>query len=283
LPQEEVARNQRPVLDHFLRSHLPSRVLNDCAHPWVLYEQGVPNNMTQPGTSARMLLTASQSPTSILLLTIDIMAYSSKPWGYVIYRTTYTPESDSLWPRAINTINTYVAHFTLETLTEQNKESLYEEMISRLENIPIQDPALDGATYEDLRLHFATWLRTQDRRGEPGDRDLPLARSRTFLVIDQAALEKIANAPNPTDDGVDPRAVSRPCLIAVAAQHQEGRRLRPTRSARGPRNANEGKLFPGWMRVPIFTLHELWEANSERLDIIELCPSDFVDEPVWEP
>jgi hypothetical protein len=230
-----------------------------------------------------MLLTASQSPTSILLLTIDIMAYSSKPWGYVIYRTTYTPESDSLWRRAINTINTYVAHFALETLTEQNKESLYEETISRLENIPIQDPALGGATYDELRVHFASWLQTQDRRGESGDKDLPRARFRTFLVVDQAALEIIANAPNPTDIGVDPRAVSRPSLTAVAAQHQEGRRLRPTRSARGPRNANDGRLFPGWMKVPIFTLHEFWEANSERLDLIELCPSDFVDEPVWEP
>ncbi|THW35039.1 hypothetical protein D6D21_09326 [Aureobasidium pullulans] len=196
------------------------------------------------------------------------MAYSSKSWGYVIYRTTYTPEYDSLWPRAIDTINTYVAHFTLETLTEQNRESLYEETISRLES----DPRL-----------CARWGHTQDRRGESGDRDLPRARFSTFLVVDQAALEKIADAPNPADDGADPRAVSRPCLIAVAAQHREGRRLRPTRSARGPRSANEGKHFPGWMKVPIFTLHELWEANSERLDLIELCPSDFVDEPVWEP
>ncbi|THZ03648.1 hypothetical protein D6C95_03656 [Aureobasidium pullulans] len=194
------------------------------------------------------------------------MAYSSKSWGYVIYRTTYTPEYDSLWPRAIDTINTYVAHFTLETLTEQNRESLYEETISRLENIPIQDSALDVAT-----------------RGESGDRDLPRARFSTFLVVDLAALEKIANAPNPADDGANPRGVLRPCLIAVAAQHREGRRLRPTRSARGPRSANEGKLFPGWMKVPIFTLHELWEANSERLDLIEQCPSDFVDEPVWDP
>lgn len=88
------------------------------------------------------------------------MAYSSKSWGYVIYRTTYTPEYDSLWPRAIDTINTYVAHFTLETLTEQNRESLYEETISRLENIPIQDSALDVATYDNLRLHFTTWLQT---------------------------------------------------------------------------------------------------------------------------
>lgn len=148
---------------------------------------------------------------------------------------------------------------------------------------PIQDSALDGATYDNLRLHFTTWLQTQDRRGESGDRDLPRARFSTFLVVDQAALEKIADAPNPADDGADPRAVSRPCLIAVAAQHREGRRLRPTRSARGPRSANEGKLFPGWMKVPIFTLHELWEANSERLDLIELYPSDFVDQSVWEP
>jgi hypothetical protein len=211
------------------------------------------------------------------------MAYSLKPWGYVIYRTTYAPESDSLWPRAIDKINTYIAHFALETLTEQNKQSKYEDTISRLENTPIQDPALDGATYDDLRLHFASWLQTQDRRDESGDKDLPHARFRTFLVINQAALETIANAPNPADEGVAPCAVTRPCLIAVAAQHQEGRRLRPTRSARASRNQPEGRIFPGWMKVPIYTLHELWEANSERLDLIELCPSDFVEEPIWEP
>lgn len=211
------------------------------------------------------------------------MAYSSKTWGYVIYRTTYTPGSESLWSRAIDNINTYVAHFTLETLTEQNRETLYESTISRLENIPVQDPALDGATHDDLRLHFASWLQTQDRRGESGDRDLPRARYRTFLVIDQVALEQIANAPNPADDGVRARDLTRPCLIAVAAQHQEGRCLRPTRSARGSRNANEGLLFPGWMKVPIYALHELWHYNSERLDLIELCPSDFIDEPIWEP
>jgi hypothetical protein len=52
------------------------------------------------------------------------MAYSSKPWGYVIYCTTHMLESENLWPRAIDTINTYVAHFTLETFTEQNEEVL---------------------------------------------------------------------------------------------------------------------------------------------------------------
>jgi hypothetical protein len=106
------------------------------------------------------------------------------------------------------------AHFTLETLTEQGKQSGYEEMISRLGNIPIQDPALDGATYDELRVHFASWLQTQDKQDESGDRDLPHAHFSTFLVINQASLEKIANAPDPADEGVAPSAVTRPCLIA---------------------------------------------------------------------
>ncbi|KAG9695013.1 hypothetical protein KCU95_g4716, partial [Aureobasidium melanogenum] len=133
------------------------------------------------------------------------------PWGWVIYRTVYTPESDQLWPRAMDTINTYLACSLQKTLIESGLEEDYETMIAELENYWMDDASLfDQATFENLRTHFTSWLQTQDTEDEEGDKMLPCVRFWTFLVIDETNLKMIADAPDPNGNLVKASAKRAP-------------------------------------------------------------------------
>ncbi|KAG9558581.1 hypothetical protein KCU71_g6884, partial [Aureobasidium melanogenum] len=204
------------------------------------------------------------------------------PWGWVIYRTVYTPESDLLWPRAIDTINTYLACSLQKTLIESGAEEDYETMIAELENFWMDDASLfDQATFENLHTHFASWLQTQDTEDEEGDKMLPCVRFWTFLVIDETNLKMIADAPDPNSNLVKASAKRAPMIKVVSAQRDE-RRL-PGRTRRGPHNGEDGKMFPGWLNCRILYLRELWEKVDEYMALYEICPNDFEGEPLWEP
>jgi hypothetical protein len=168
---------------------------------------------------------------------------SVSPWGWVIYRTVYTPESDILWPRAINNINTYLAHNLQETLSWTNEGKNHAANMAKLENFWMSDISLfDQATIEALRVHFASWLQTQDTEDEEGEKNLPHVRFCTFLVVDQCTLHIIANAPDP-----EGRGARGPIIKVVSAQRDERTLDRAGGSSRGrgPRAEKEGQVFPG--------------------------------------
>lgn len=205
----------------------------------------------------------------------NIISSCLGPWGWAIYRTTYTPESDRLWPQAIDTIKAYLAHYTRRAF--KRDEGLYEAAMTGLDNTPIQDFSLDQATLDDLRLHFASWCQSQDHS------DWMDARFTTFLVVDQVALDKIARAPQPDDPKARARDRLEPYVLVVSAQHEAGRRLPSLTSARSGVPVQEGKVFPGYMKVSLSYLQELWEAVAEYRDVYDICPSAFDEVPEWLP
>ncbi|KAG9951319.1 hypothetical protein KCU85_g2781, partial [Aureobasidium melanogenum] len=209
--------------------------------------------------------------------------YVEPAWGWVIYRTVYTPESDRLWPQAKKAINTYMAHSLLQTLIDSRAEKDYEGLLAVLENLWMDDASqFDQATFEDLRVHFATWLQTQDTDDEEGDKLLPCVRFHTFLVIDETNLQSIAEAADPNDEASDIRAVMGPRIKVISAQ-RDARRLPEARSRRGPHNNEFGKMFPGWLNCQIVYLRELWEKVFEYRMLYEICPNVFEGDALWEP
>jgi hypothetical protein len=225
----------------------------------------------------------STSPQTSFDEPFDTAFASASPWGWVIYRTVYTPESDMLWPRAINTIHTYLAHNLRETLSWTNESRSHAANMAKLENLWMSDVSLfNQASIEDLRGHFTSWLQTQHTEDEEGEKNLPRVRFCTFLVIDQFTLHTIANAPDP-----EGRGARGPMIKVVSAQRDERRLDRAGGSGRGrgPEAEKEGKMFPGWLNCRILYLRELWERVDEYMSLYEICPREFADEegPVWEP
>jgi hypothetical protein len=182
--------------------------------------------------------------------------WEPQTWGWVIFRTSYTPESGLLWPKAISLIHDWLAHKTRLSLRKSHEEDDYEETMTRLENVLMEDPALGSTSFDQLRLRFTDWLTTQDTDNE----DVPLQRFKNFVVVDDPVLKSIKDAPRPDTQATGRQRLT-PYSKLVDAQHQHGTRLPPTTSARCGRGVELGKLFPGWMRVSIVDLREFCEES----------------------
>ncbi|CAD0097357.1 unnamed protein product [Aureobasidium mustum] len=196
-------------------------------------------------------------------------------------RTCYTPESEDLWANAIRLVHTWLDYKTRLALQERGEEEEHEEVMAQLDNVLIEDPSLENASFDQLRSRFATWLATQDTDNPDGNRYLPLQRFKEFIVLDSSALQSTKDAPSPDDRQAGAHARLAPYVKVVAAQHSDGARLAPTRTARSGQNVDEDRLFPGFMRVSIIELRLFWE-ESFSYDLLELCPRRFTDEPDWK-
>ncbi|KEQ64493.1 uncharacterized protein M437DRAFT_82516 [Aureobasidium melanogenum CBS 110374] len=152
--------------------------------------------------------------------------------------------------------------------------------MAQLDNVLIQDPSLENASFDQLRSRFAAWLATQDTDDPDGSKNLPLQRFKNFVVIDNSVLQSTKDAPSPDSRQAKASERMAPYVKVVAAQHLDGTRLPPATSARSGQNADEGKLFPGLMRVSIIELRLFWE-ESFTYDLLDLCPNNFTNEPDW--
>lgn len=88
-------------------------------------------------------------------------------YGFVIYRTTYTPETDDLWPRF------------QQRLWDRARHSIggskHPELIDNLVYTFVDDARLDGATVATLRTVFDLWRRSPEAQAEQ-----PRAQSPVF-------------------------------------------------------------------------------------------------------
>ena len=144
----------------------------------------------------------------------------------------------------------------------------------------VADAVTKVVAVAELELWVLEGADEGDTDDEEGEKNLPLQRYKNFVVIDDMALQSTKDAPKPENSHATAREKLAPYVKVVAAQHQDGTRLPPTTSARSGRNVDEGKLFPGYLKVPIIDLRFLWE-ESFTYDLLDLCPNNFTDEPDW--
>ncbi|KAG9519856.1 hypothetical protein KCU93_g7881, partial [Aureobasidium melanogenum] len=190
------------------------------------------------------------------------------------------PESEDLWPTAIRLVDARLDHKTRLSLRKYGEEDEHEEVMAQLDNVLIQDPSLENASFDQLRSRFAAWLATQDTDDPDGSKNLPLQRFKNFILTDNSVLQSTKDAPS--SDNRQAKASERmaPYVKVVAAQYLDGTRLPSATSARSGRNADDGRLFPGFMRVSIIELGMFWE-ESFTYDLLDLCPNNFANEPDW--
>ncbi|KAF3385189.1 hypothetical protein F1880_001823 [Penicillium rolfsii] len=199
---------------------------------------------------------------------------SSFPWGYMIYRTVYTAESDKLWPIAIDKL-AKVMNNSIDS--DLHAELRYKEPEDpEPEDPEPEDPEPDAdaerlvkeshkdvvfsdklfwdrASIEQVRRHFFEYLLASKGRGT--------GRFEGCLLIDERSLKSIVNSPDP-----------QPWLgRRWPKQHSHPWGFIGMVDGRYPENKYESN-YTGYMRVEILSLWSLYNEFCMK-DMQELCPS----------
>ncbi|CAI7662919.1 unnamed protein product [Penicillium discolor] len=105
-------------------------------------------------------------------------------WGYVIYRTTFSVESNTLFPGAIKCIEAYIK----QAFFQENKEYPINEpngIWAKHRSTIVQDPAqFNGVSLEAIRAHFEAWVNAQGMRDE-------WTKWRMCMIIDEESLQTL--------------------------------------------------------------------------------------------
>ncbi|KAB8278171.1 hypothetical protein BDV30DRAFT_156276 [Aspergillus minisclerotigenes] len=180
---------------------------------------------------------------------------SDFPWGYVIYRTVYTAESDKLWPLAMAKLTRFLNYEIEQDLrgrsecrgTDPRPEQLVQE--SHRDVVISDKQCWDGAGIEQVRQHFADYRR-KTKIGVYGGS----GRFEACIMIDERSLRSIIAAPDIEDRFRGAHA----CVGMVDGTYDPERK--------------DNQEYSGFMRVKIRVLWWLY-INLRSRPMEELCPS----------
>ncbi|OOQ84130.1 hypothetical protein PEBR_31877 [Penicillium brasilianum] len=122
------------------------------------------------------------------------------PWGYVIYRTTFTETSDQDWAVALEILDRY-CHAAIneskrvpEFRLQPNIDGIVAE---GYRNVIIQDPSLEGAPTDIIRKRHIQWV--EERGFELG---LGTPRFDFCIVLDARSIRSILASTEPDQPGM---------------------------------------------------------------------------------
>ncbi|KAE8396109.1 hypothetical protein BDV23DRAFT_144346 [Aspergillus alliaceus] len=126
----------------------------------------------------------------------DFLRFQESTWGFTIYRTTYTQQSDAAFPQIIDLITSYIKYkFYREfsDLQERNPDkvdkTVFDELWACYRPRIIDDTQFNDASIDFLRSHFESWVEKRNMR----DR---FPSYRMFIVIDEESFQTLLDAPN---------------------------------------------------------------------------------------
>ncbi|KAJ6031850.1 hypothetical protein N7540_002582 [Penicillium herquei] len=166
------------------------------------------------------------------------------PWGFIIYQTTYTPESEKFWP------------LVMERLTHELKDGIDceskrypndtrpEELVKEShKDVIISDLSRwNGSSIEKVREHFAEYLRKIKQEGSSEE-----ARFASCLVIDERSLQ------------------------SIIAEDDSNRFIGVVDGRYNPETKYDWPGYRGYMRVHLSALWPLYK-NFEYDTVDMLCP-----------
>lgn len=179
-------------------------------------------------------------------------------WGYVIFRTVYTPGSDEHFYKALSILGIYAQlsandDILLRPLPNQppHDTAPNRELFRRYYNVVVGDPAsLANANVEEIGKRFDAWI-MENLKPDAMSKE-PNSRYRFCLMIDQDCIDNLlAMSENPNIDLKDDRKQYDRWVNVVSNREQA-----------------EGGRF--WLRVGIKSfLWTLWFAADDPDTIIE--------------
>ncbi|KAJ5333203.1 hypothetical protein MYU51_014821 [Penicillium brevicompactum] len=128
--------------------------------------------------------------------------YCEPTWGYTIYRTTYTPQSNAAFPRMVDLTTKhmkngfyweYESSLSWRPRAKEFIKTPWDEIWPNYQPRVIQDASqFDGASIDQLREHF---------RADAIKRDVldMFPSYRMFIVIDEESFQTLQDAPFPGD------------------------------------------------------------------------------------
>lgn len=185
-------------------------------------------------------------------------------WGWVLYRTDYAPNSDANWTKFLEIWTTWVTdhvrHDGPSRLADTIMQQHHMTFISNKE-------LFDGATFDQLRTHFAQWLTEQDFSGWKlgGDNDKTgWPDAYMFMVADKEVLDEIEKQ-NPSR-----RVWLRDVQPFVKAVDKNN-----------PQEQHYDDLYPGWMKVSLLSPWNVYVMGMElprMRGLVPLAPESFSDD-----
>ncbi|KAK2755016.1 hypothetical protein FQN54_006544 [Arachnomyces sp. PD_36] len=178
------------------------------------------------------------------------------PWGYVIYRTVYTPESYRIWDSALEKIDTLIYQETEDERREHVRRDCPDSELpdgrpnqylrEGYEKVVMDDKALyENASLDQIRDYFRSWA--GDNKAE--------TRYDICLVIDGESLDSIMPHPVPRLSWQDP------CGFVLAVD----RKFTP--------GGYDNEYYEGWMRVEIDVLFRLYGTLvGGGVEMNNVCP-----------
>ncbi|PVH73839.1 hypothetical protein DL98DRAFT_519703 [Cadophora sp. DSE1049] len=146
-------------------------------------------------------------PSTQDLILSELERHRHSKWGWVSYRTTYTPYSNPNWEHFKHLINCESRDFLLDSYGPD--PNINKKADEALEWTFISDPStLDGATIPELRTRFKDWTKvnfslenphaTHSLQDHLNPRCAAMTpRYRFFIQVDEASLRSVIEAPRP--------------------------------------------------------------------------------------
>ncbi|OBT96666.1 hypothetical protein VE01_04211 [Pseudogymnoascus verrucosus] len=187
-------------------------------------------------------------------------------WGFTIFRTVYTPQSDAQFPLFLAKVDAYVESSIDYELSPRNfgvpspeppfDSGPNEEMKRRYANDVIESPGLDGASIDDVRAAFTKWLKDN---GVDLEFHQLYARHRVCIMVDEAVLNSVAAGPEDPNQSYGLESVWVRVVEYLAPGEQE---------------------WQGWLKVGLDALYFLWFevfAGEEVESMFEVMTAEGED------
>ncbi|KAJ5396796.1 hypothetical protein N7509_004909 [Penicillium cosmopolitanum] len=180
-------------------------------------------------------------------------------WGYVIYRTTYTVESDTAFPRAIRYIEACLKSEFFDEVTPnlRPRDDDPVQIWSRYKSTIIEDRAqFAGASIKTVRNHFETWVDAQEARDS-------FNKFRMCIIIDEESLQTLK-------DG------------SVEDVENDDDELRMVKVLEAFPIVNSPDRFPGWMKCWAHALWFLWSNMGDGDEMRMLYNSIEIGDTIFD-
>ncbi len=195
-----------------------------------------------------------------------LQSFPTSTWGFVIYRTTYTPLSDREFPLVLQTINYHIRTALLDHRAEARQilgdqdplASSLDVIWPRFRTTIMDDRNRFSVPLSYVRSDFESWLRSQKGDLDNSDHNICLA-------VDGEALKAFADAraglpavdrPRGADiASTDMDELGKWCLKAVEAW---------------PELEETWDDYDGIMKTPVRFLWELWKQTTDHYPVAYL-------------
>lgn len=158
--------------------------------------------------------------------------WDKRRWGFAVYRTGNSSEAD--WTKFLAIYETY-------SLYGFPSQELEDGRLSKSWHLPywMNDKAqFEGATIEQLRQHFRSWISSQNFEGR-----LAWSESYMFIVVDKDVLDKI----RPLNPELDFLPWERKPFVKAVDKD----------------SPNEDEDYPGWMKVSLVSMFDVYQKGLD--------------------